>query len=54
MTMTFMEGYGGWWLRHVGTADKWPPRAQLRVAYSAVRVRGYSPWPTTARLCGLL
>jgi hypothetical protein len=37
-----------------GTADKWTPEEQMRAAGRAVGSRGFTPWPTTARVCGLL
>lgn len=53
MDMNFMSAYGGELLRMKGTADHWTPAEQLAVAAKAVESRGYSPWPNTARLCGL-
>lgn len=56
----FMRTYGAWLFRNVGTADRWSPDQQLRVAYRAHRGwkgfagRGFTPWPNSARLCGLL
>jgi hypothetical protein len=37
-----------------GTANHWPIKAQLEAGRNAVKVRGYYPWPNTARFCGLL
>ncbi len=37
-----------------GTADHWTPEEQIRAAARAVASRGFTPWPTTARVCGLL
>lgn len=37
-----------------GTADHWPIKAQLHAARNAYRVRGWWPWPNTARFCGLI
>lgn len=60
MDMGFMQTYGTWLLRNVGTADKWTPHQQLHVAYRAYsgwkgfEGRGWTPWPNTARFCGLL
>lgn len=34
-------------------ADAWSPRDQIVVAERARRVRGWSPWPQTSRMCGL-
>jgi Transglycosylase-like domain len=53
MDLTFQQSYGGWYLTHVGTANLWPVSVQLQVAAKAVASRGYSPWPKTARMCGL-
>lgn len=52
---SFMETYGPELLARYGTADKWPPADQIRVAIRAYESgRGWWPWPTTARMCGLL
>ena len=53
MDLSFQETYGGWLLRHKGTADHWSPLEQIWVAVRASRSRGFSPWPNTARDCGL-
>jgi hypothetical protein len=51
----FMSTYGGAFLRAWGTADHWPAFVQVAVAENAyLSGRGFLPWPTTARLCGLL
>jgi hypothetical protein len=52
MDLGFQETYGRWLLRHKGTADHWSPLEQIWVAVRAWRVRGFSPWPNTARYCG--
>jgi len=54
MDWNFMRHYGNWSLRHLGTADRWPIRTQLLVAYRGWRVQGWGAWPVTARRCGLL
>jgi len=37
-----------------GTADHWPPAAQLAVGEIAVYSgRGFGPWPQTRKACGL-
>ena len=54
MDLSFQETYGGWLLLHKGTADHWSPLEQIWVAVRASRVRGFSPWPNTARYCGLM
>jgi hypothetical protein len=53
MDLSFQTAYGGWLLRHKGTADHWSALEQIWVAVRASRVRGFSPWPNTARYCGL-
>jgi hypothetical protein len=54
MDLSFQETYGGWLLRHKGTADHWSPLEQIWVAVRASHTRGFSPWPNTARYCGML
>ena len=54
MDWSFMQTYGGRYLRRWGTANHWPRRIQLAVGVRAVLVRGYSPWPVSAHTCGLL
>jgi hypothetical protein len=54
MNLGFQETYGGWLLRHKGTADHWSPLEQIWVAVRASHSRGFSPWPNTARYCGVL
>ena len=53
MDLSFQETYGGWLLRHKGTANHWSPLEQIWVAVRASRARGFSPWPNTAHYCGL-
>ena len=53
MNLSFQETYGGWLLRHKGTADHWSPLEQIWVAVRASRTRGFSPWPNTAYYCGV-
>jgi hypothetical protein len=53
MDLSFQQRYGGWLLRHKGTADHWSPLEQIWVAVRAWRVRGFSPWPNTAAYCGM-
>jgi hypothetical protein len=55
MDWSFMRAYGPHLLRKKGTADRWTPLEQMWVAESAHRTgRGFYPWPSTARMCGLL
>ena len=55
MDLTFQRTYGLDLLRRKGTADRWRPIEQIWVAERAYRSgRGFSPWPNTARACGLL
>jgi hypothetical protein len=53
MDYSFQSTYGGWLLRHKGTADHWTSFEQIWTAVRAWRVRGFSPWPNTARDCGV-
>jgi hypothetical protein len=53
MDFGFQATYGGWLLRHKGTADHWSPLEQIWVAVRASHARGFSPWPNTARFCGV-
>jgi hypothetical protein len=52
MDLGFQATYGGWLLRHRGTADHWSPLEQIWTAVRAWRVLGFSPWPSTAHYCG--
>jgi hypothetical protein len=55
MDMGFMQAYGSRLLRMKGTADHWTPLEQIWVAERAYSSgRGFYPWPTTARYCGLI
>ena len=54
MDLSFQQKYGGWLLRHKGTADHWSPLEQIWAAVRASHSRGFSPWPSTARDCGLM
>jgi hypothetical protein len=53
MDLSFQQTYGGWLLAHKGTADHWSALEQIWVAVRAARTRGFSPWPNTARSCGV-
>jgi hypothetical protein len=54
MDYGFQATYGRWLLRTKGTADHWSPLEQIWTAEKALRSRGFSPWPNTARDCGLI
>jgi hypothetical protein len=55
MDLGFQHAYGGELLRRKGTADHWTPLEQMWAAERAIRAgRGFHPWPSAARLCGLL
>ena len=53
MDRGFMFGYAPHYLLRRGLANHWSPLEQMWVAKHAHRGRGYSPWPNTARYCGL-
>jgi hypothetical protein len=53
MDLSFQARYGGWLLRHKGTANHWSPLEQIWVAVRASHTRGFSPWPNTAQYCGM-
>lgn len=53
MDLSFQQTYGPEFLARYGTADNWPIVDQLIAGRRAVKARGYSPWPNTARDCGL-
>jgi hypothetical protein len=55
MDIAFQRQYGADLLRRKGTADRWTAIEQIWVAERAYRSgRGFSPWPNTARYCGLI
>jgi len=54
MDRGFMRSYAPRTLLRRGWANHWSPLEQMWVAEHAHRGRGYSPWPNTARYCGLL
>jgi hypothetical protein len=55
MDISFMRTYGARLLKMKGTADHWTATEQMWVAEKAHRSgRGFTPWPTTARMCGVL
>jgi Transglycosylase-like domain len=54
MDVAFQRTYGPDLLREKGLAHRWRPIEQIWVAERAVRSgRGFSPWPSAARICGL-
>ena len=53
MDYSFQSAYGPWLLQHKGTANHWAPLAQIWAGVRAWRVRGFAPWPNTARACGV-
>jgi hypothetical protein len=54
MNLSFQASYGGWLLSRKGTANHWTPLEQIWTAEKALRSRGFTPWPNSARFCGLL
>jgi hypothetical protein len=55
MDRSFQGNYGADFVQRWGTADNWPPWAQLTAAVRAYQSgRGFYPWPNTARACGLI
>jgi hypothetical protein len=55
MDLSFQQAWGPDLLGRKGTADHWTPLEQMWVAERAYRSGlGFTPWPNTARECGLL
>jgi hypothetical protein len=55
MDIEFQRAWGPELLARRGTADHWTPLEQMWVAERAYRSGlGFTPWPNTARACGLL
>lgn len=55
MDLAFQRAYGADLLARKGTANNWTPAEQMMVAERGHKSgRGFSPWPNTARMCGLL
>ncbi len=56
MDRSFMLAYGRDMIERYrgGLADKWTPAEQIVVAERAYASRGFTPWPNTARRCGVL
>jgi hypothetical protein len=53
MDRGFMRAYAPRLLLRRGWANRWTPLEQMWVAEHAHRGRGFTPWPNTARYCGL-
>ncbi len=53
MDRSFMQHYGAAYLSRFGDARHWPPALQVAAAYRAVHAVGYSPWPSSAAVCGV-
>jgi hypothetical protein len=53
MDLAFQQAYGPEFLATYGTADRWPAWAQLAAGTRAVAERGWTPWPSTAAMCGV-
>lgn len=54
MDRQFQQYYAPDLYRTKGTADNWTAEEQMLTAERAREDRGFSPWPNTARMCGLL
>jgi hypothetical protein len=54
MDRQFQQTYAPAVYEAKGTADNWTKEEQMRAAARAVEERGFTPWSTTARMCGLL
>lgn len=60
MDAGFQHTYGAEFVARYGNASHWPARDQILAAwrayhgYNGYKPRGFTPWPNTARLCGLL
>ena len=54
MDRGFQQAYAPGLYRAKGTADHWTAEEQMRAAERAIATRGFTPWPNTARMCGLL
>lgn len=54
MDASFEAAYGAEYVSRWGGAENWPVWAQVNAAIRAYQSgRGFSPWPQTARMCGL-
>jgi hypothetical protein len=54
MDRGFQRTYAPRLYRTKGTADHWTRAEQMHAAERAIAARGFSPWPNTAAMCGLL
>jgi len=54
MDRQFQQTYAPALYRAKGTADHWTAEEQMQAAERAIASRGFTPWPNTARMCGLL
>lgn len=54
MDRDFQRTYGPELYSTKGTADNWTADEQIAVASRAVPRRGFTPWPNTGRMCGLI
>ena len=52
--ISFQQTYNPGAYATYGTADNWPAIEQIEMAYNGWKARGFYPWPTTARNCGLI
>lgn len=50
---SFQRAYGGEFYRAFGLAHNWRPWMQIVMAHRGWKARGFAPWPTTSRMCGL-
>ena len=55
MDASFQRTYGPAWARRAfgESAHLWPASVQMSAAIQAWTSRGFGPWPTTRRMCGL-
>jgi hypothetical protein len=54
MNRAFEVAYAPGFAQQLGRADRWPEWLQDLAAWRGWQARGWWPWPTTARRCGLL
>jgi hypothetical protein len=53
MDRSFQLAHGRDYLRAFGPAYNWPRSVQIAVAIDAWTTRGFGPWPSTRKACGL-